>query len=278
MTSLIALKNVSYSYPGTDAGGRPALRDFDLEIEAGEYVAVVGANGSGKSTLTMLLNGLIAPDSGEVLIDGRSTAEPSHLEFIRETVGLVFQNPENQIVATTVADDIAFGPENLGLEPDEIERRVLATATRFQVDELLAREPHWLSGGQKQRVVLAGVMALQPRALGLDEPSTMLDPHSRERLSEIISGLRQSGITAVLVTQYMEEAVLAPRLVALAAGRKVYDGPPLEFFSSEALLEETGMRSPLAVRLSLALKRRGLELPPTGTLEELIEVAVCASN
>lgn len=271
---IIALKNVSYRYPHAAAVTPAALSGVTLDIRAGEFVALVGANGSGKSTLARLLNGLLLPDSGAVMVDGMDTAHAADLNCIRETVGMVFQNPESQIVATSVEDDIAFGLENLGVPAAEIEARVADAARRFSVEHLLKREPHWLSGGQQQRTVLAGVVALNPRVLVLDEPTSMLDPRSQKQFLHLVEELWREGTTVIHITQNMEEAVRAPRLVALSGGRIAFDGPPADFFYDSALLARTGLRPPLAVRLGAALRQRGLRLPPALTLPELV-TAVC---
>ncbi len=272
---IVTLNEVSYRYPHAPGGTPPALSNVSLDIARGEFVALVGANGSGKSTLARLLNGLIRPAPGEALVDGKSTADPANLDRIRETVGMVFQNPDSQIVATTVGDDIAFGLENMGIPPDEIERRIEETARRFGVAELLGREPHWLSGGQKQRTVLAGVVALRPRVLVLDEPTSMLDSRSQREFRELIDELWRDGATIVYITHLMEEIVTAPRLVALQDGAIVYDGAPRGFFSQPELTASTGLTPPLAVRISQALAARGHRLPPALSLTELVE-AVCA--
>lgn len=274
---MISLREVAFIYPHAPPAEPAALQGVDLAIVEGEYVALVGANGSGKSTLACLLNGLLLPSEGEVIVAGLSTAEPANLDRVRESVGMVFQNPESQIVATTVADDIAFGLENLGLPPEEIERRVQAAAERFNLLGLLDREPHWLSGGQKQRVVLAGVTALEPRVLVLDEPTTMLDPASREQFIGYIEDLWRGGVTVIHATQFMEEAARAGRLVTLAGGAVAFDGAPRDFFADPALLARAGLEAPLAVRLRERLAAGGLELPSLLTPEELVDAA-CASH
>lgn len=273
---VISLKNVYYRYSHAPDGAT-ALSGVTLDVEDGEFVAVVGANGSGKSTLARLLNGLLTPTSGEVRVDGAATTDAADRDRIRETVGLVFQNPESQMVATTVEDDIAFGLENLGLPPEAIERRVDEVAGQFGLADFRKREPHWLSGGQKQCVVLAGVMALKPRVLVLDEPASMLDPGSRHRFRALVDELWNRGTTVVYITNVMEEIAAAPRLLALAGGRVAFDGVPTEFFSSDDLLVRTGIIPPLPVRLSAALAARGRagETPPPLTLAELVR-QVCA--
>ncbi|MCL4472862.1 MAG: ATP-binding cassette domain-containing protein [Actinobacteria bacterium] len=269
-TPIISLKDVSYRYPHSRGEGGAALQGISLDINQGEFVGLVGANGSGKSTLARLLNGLIEPDGGEVIIDGMSTRSRHDLDRIRETVGMVFQNPENQIVATSVEDDIAFGPENLGLPAEEIERRVDEACRRFGLEHLRRSEPHWLSGGQKQRTVLAGVMALGPRVLVLDEPTSMLDPRSQRQFLDFVHGLWRSGVTVIYITQLMEEVAAAPRVIAIAAGGAAFDGDPRELFSNEDLLVRTSLEPPLATRLGAALAARGRPLRSVLTLEELV--------
>lgn len=267
---IISLSQVSYAYhhAGTDA---PALDAVSIDIHPGEFIAVAGANGSGKSTLARLLNGLLLPTKGEVLVDGMSTAVSGNLDHIRETVGMVFQNPESQIVASTVGDDIAFGLENLGQAPAEIEQRMREAAGRFGVDSLLDKEPHWLSGGQKQRTVLAGVVAMGPRVLVLDEPTSMLDPRSQLQFHALVRDLWQGGTTVVYISHLMEDVAEAPRVLALAGGRIAFDGSPRDFFARADLLEETSLIPPLSVRLSSALAAAGHEVPLALTLDELVK-------
>lgn len=268
--SIISLNNVSYRYPHAPDGAA-ALSGVTLDIEEGEFVGVVGANGSGKSTLARLLNGLLLPTRGEVVVDGMGTAEPGNLDRIRETVGMVFQNPESQIVATSVEDDIAFGLENLGLPPEEIERRVEKAARQLGVLDLRQREPHWLSGGQKQRTVLAGVIALGPRVLVLDEPTSMLDSRSQGEFRALVEELWQGGATVIYISHIMEEIATVPRVIALAGGRVGFDGAPGDFFCRSDLLEKTGLLPPLPVRLSAALTARGHPVPLSLSLGELVE-------
>jgi len=272
---IISLRKVSYSYPHAPSGRVSALAGIDLEINEGEFVGLVGANGSGKSTLAKLLNGLIIPTEGEVLVDGKSTAKRENLCHIRKKVGLVFQNPESQIVATTVEDDIAFGLENLGLPLEEIERRVQEVAGRFGLSDLLGREPHWLSGGQKQRTVLAGVVAIRPLVLVLDEPTSMLDPRSARHFHALVRELWKQGTTVVYITHLMDEVFTATRIIALADGHVEFNGSPRDFFSQGELLKKNNLVPPLPVRLSVALTSKGHEVPLALTMSELVE-GVCA--
>ena len=266
---IISFRGVSFRY--ANAGiDRPALANIDLTVEPGEFIAVVGANGSGKSTLAQLVNGLLLPSAGVVLVKTMDTRDHGNIDAIREAVGMVFQNPEGQIVANSVEDDIAFGPENIGLPVDEIERRVDVALEAFGLTELREREPHWLSGGQMQRTVLAGVMALEPEVLVLDEPTSMLDPCSQMEFHNYISGLRRGGTTIVYITHLMQEAVTADRVVVLQNGELAASGSPREIFSNEELMRTAGLAPPLPVRLSHELTRRGHDVPLALTLEELV--------
>lgn len=273
-TPIISLDNVTYRYPHAPEGAA-ALDGVSLSVMPGEFIGIVGANGSGKSTLARLLNALIAPDSGVVVVDGLRTDDKASVNTIRETVGMVFQNPDSQIVATSVEDDIAFGLENLGLPPDEIDRRVAEYAARFRVADLLKKEPHWLSGGQKQRTVLAGVVALRPKVLVFDEPTSMLDPRSQQEFHDLVGELWRTGTTIVMITHIMDELVEASRVIALTAGRIEFDGVPRDLFSSPGLMDMTGLMPPLAVRLSSSLASRGLDLPVSLSLAELVK-SICA--
>lgn len=269
-TPIIQLNNVGYRYPHIAETEDLALSGIDLRIGKGEFVGLVGANGSGKSTLARLLNGLLLPTVGEVRVGGLVTADAANLDNIRETVGMVFQNPDSQIVATSVEDDIAFGPENLGLPAAEVEARVDEVARRFGIERLRQSEPHWLSGGQKQRTVLAGVVALRPGVLVLDEPTSMLDPRSQRRFREFIDELWRGGTTIIYITQLMEEIATAPRLVVMAGGSIAFDGVPTEFFPDRDLLGSTGLEPPLAARLAAELAARGCTVRPALTLPELV--------
>jgi len=273
-TNIISLKGVTYRYPHTPEEMPPALDGLDLDIAQGEFVGLVGGNGSGKSTLARLLNGLLLPSKGEVGVDGLTTGDRANLDRIRETVGMVFQNPESQIVATSVEDDIAFGMENLGLPAEEIERRIDEMVRRFGLEELRKSEPHWLSGGQKQRTVLAGVAALRPKVLVLDEPTSMLDARSQWQFRNLVDELWHSGTTIIYITQLMEEIAEAPRVIALNSGRIAFDGIPGEFFSRTELLDKTGLEPPLAARLAARVRDRGYFLPEgILTLQKLVDSA-----
>ena len=259
MSTIIKTEKLVYTYEGAET---PTLRGLDLEIEEGTFVAVLGHNGSGKSTLAKHLNGILIPTSGRVLVDGMDTAEEQNLLAVRHTVGMVFQNPDNQIVANVVEDDVAFGPENLGIEPREIRRRVDDALTSVQMYEYRNHAPHLLSGGQKQRVAIAGILAMKPRCIVLDEPTAMLDPVGRGEVLDTITRLnRQEGITVILVTHHMEECIGADRLLVMSQGSILMDGSPRELFPRVEEMEAAHLGVPDTTRLLYALNREGYHLP-----------------
>ena len=259
MSTIIKTEKLVYTYEGAE---EPTLRGLDLEIEEGSFVAVLGHNGSGKSTLAKHLNGILIPTSGRVLVDGMDTADENNLLAVRHTVGMVFQNPDNQIVANVVEDDVAFGPENLGIPPKEIRRRVDDALTSVQMYEYRNHAPHLLSGGQKQRVAIAGILAMKPRCIVLDEPTAMLDPVGRGEVLDTITRLnRQEGITVILVTHHMEECIGANRLLIMADGRVIMDGSPREIFPRVEEMEAAHLGVPDTTRLLYALNRAGCSLP-----------------
>lgn len=259
MSTIIKTEKLVYTYEGAET---PTLRGLDLEIEEGTFVAVLGHNGSGKSTLAKHLNGILIPTSGRVLVDGMDTAEEQNLMAVRHTVGMVFQNPDNQIVANVVEDDVAFGPENLGIEPKEIRRRVDDALTSVQMYEYRNHAPHLLSGGQKQRVAIAGILAMRPRCIVLDEPTAMLDPVGRGEVLDTITRLnRQEGITVILVTHHMEECIGADRLLVMSQGSILMDGSPRELFPRVEEMEAAHLGVPDTTRLMYALNREGYHLP-----------------
>ncbi|HEY8449552.1 MAG TPA: energy-coupling factor transporter ATPase, partial [Bacillota bacterium] len=257
-----------------DPGAREvwALRDVNLSVRRGEFVAVVGANGSGKSTLARHLNALLLPTTGRVEVAGFDTSDPAHLWEIRRRVGMVFQNPDNQLVATTVEEDVAFGPENLGLPREEIARRVDEALRLVRLEAFRRHAPHRLSGGQKQRVAIAGILAMRPDIIVMDEPTAMLDPRGREEVVATAWRLcRGEGITVVYVTHFMEEAVRADRIVVLAEGRVQAEGAPTEVFARRELLRSAGLELPGVVELAERLRQRGLDVPGDLTsLDELV--------
>lgn len=249
---LIELKNVTFTYDGDDEEEKrqSALTDIDLTINKGEFVAVLGHNGSGKSTLAKLCNAVYEPTEGTVTVKGIVSGSEENDDKIRRVVGMVFQNPDNQIVATIVEDDVAFGPENLGIEPKEIRKRVDDALKSVNMYELRHREPHKLSGGQKQRVAIAGVLAMQTECIVLDEPTAMLDPMGRAEVMSTVHRLnKELGITVVLVTHFMEEAVGADRIVVMDSGRIVMDGTPAKVFSQADKVRKCGLDIPQPTEL-----------------------------
>ncbi len=268
---VIRLSDVSFAYAPENTTPVQALTGVNLEIKAGEYVVVLGHNGSGKSTLAKHLNGLLVPSEGEVLIKGLSTRDRRHLRTIRQTVGMVFQNPDNQFVATIVEEDVAFGPENLGLARDEIVARVNWSLDRVELAQYRSRPPHQLSGGQKQRACIAGVLAMHPEVLVLDEATAMLDPLGRREVLAVARQLnRGEGVTVVAVTHHMDEALEADRVIIMNAGQIVLQGTPREVFTQVERLRELHLDVPQPMQLAHALRARGVDFPLTLTPEELV--------
>ena len=262
MSTIIKTDDLRFSYAVTEGLAPIVLDGVDLEIEAGSFVAVLGHNGSGKSTLAKHMNAILLPTGGKVYVDGMDTVDEDLLLDIRRTVGMVFQNPDNQIVANVVEEDVAFAPENLGVPPAEIRQRVDAALKAVGMYEYREHAPHLLSGGQKQRVAIAGVIAMAPRCIVLDEPTAMLDPVGRREVLHTIQALnRTSGVTVVLITHHMDEAALADRLVVMADGHVVADGAPKTVFSRVEELRAVGLTVPETVELCYALRQDGLELP-----------------
>ena len=251
---------------------------MNLEIEEGSFVAILGHNGSGKSTLAKLFNGILLPNEGRVLVNGIDTTHEDKLLDVRRTVGLVFQNPDNQIVANVVEDDVAFAPENLGVEPDEIRRRVDSALKTVGMYEYRQHAPHLLSGGQKQRVAIAGVLAMQPRCIVLDEPTAMLDPVGRREVISTVTRLcREEGITVVLITHHMSECIGADRLVVMSEGRIVADGTPREVFAQVELLRSEGLSVPVTTELIYELNQDGWVLPLDAlTVDECADAVAAA--
>ena len=256
---IIKIEQLHFQYP--DAPG-PALDGVDLEIARGSFVAVLGHNGSGKSTLAKCLNGILCPTSGRVLVNGMDTADETKLLEIRRTVGMVFQNPDNQIVASVVEDDVAFAPENLGVAPAEIRRRVDEALQCVGMYEFRLHAPHLLSGGQKQRVAIAGVLAMQPACIVLDEPTAMLDPIGRREVLGTVERLcRERGVTVVLITHHMSECVNADRLVVVSDGHIVADGTPRAVFSRVEDMQAWDLAVPETTQLLWGLRQAGCDLP-----------------
>ena len=242
MEKLIEIKNLRFTYP-PDSNGveKEVLKDISLDIEKGSFVAVIGSNGSGKSTFAKQLNGLLLPTSGTVKVDGIDTKDQDRIWDVRQNVGMVFQNPDNQIVSSIVEDDVAFGPENLGVESAEIRQRVDDALESVRMGAYKMKSPHMLSGGQKQRIAIAGAVAMKPQCIVFDEPTAMLDPAGRKEVVSIIRQLNEEGITTILITHFMEEAAAADRILILHEGRIVMDGTPAEVFSDVGKLDELGL-------------------------------------
>ena len=275
MGELITIENLRHTYPGYDEQEVVALDDINLTIHQGEFVAIIGTNGSGKSTLAKHLNALLLPTGGRCLISGIDTADAERVWDIRQQVGMVFQNPDNQIVAAIVEEDVAFGPENLGVAPPEIVRRVTEALALVNMEEYRHHGPHLLSGGQKQRVAIAGVLAMRPKCLVLDEPTAMLDPQGRKEVLDTVCRLNQEGITVVYITHFMEEAVAAHRVVVMEQGKIVLTGTPAEIFSQVHRLKAMGLDVPPAAEIAAYLQRRGIELDQNIICDEQLVVALC---
>ena len=272
---IISAQNVEFAYEPTEPTDEtpPAvLKGVSLDIKRGEFVAVLGHNGSGKSTLAKHFNCILLPSKGAVFVDGVDTRDGEYIYDIRQTVGMVFQNPDNQIVATIVEEDVAFAPENLGVEPAEIRRRVDAALRAVGMYDHRESAPHQLSGGQKQRVAIAGIIAMQPECIVLDEPTAMLDPRGRAEVLSTIRRLnRENGITVILITHYMDEAAQCDRVVVMDSGEILRDGTPKEVFSHVEQLKSVGLDVPQVTELAYEMKKSGIDLP-----DGIISVDECA--
>ncbi|MBE6596135.1 MAG: energy-coupling factor transporter ATPase [Ruminococcaceae bacterium] len=261
----IKVENISYSYRDEDGAAIPVIRDLSLEIEKGEFVAVLGHNGSGKSTFAKLLNMILTPKSGKIYIDGKDITDENMSEeevfSLRRRVGMVFQNPDNQLVATVVEDDVAFGPENLGVPSAEIRKRVDDALATVGMSKYAKHEPHRLSGGQKQRVAIAGIIAMLPECIIFDESTAMLDPIGRKEVLATVKKLNsEMGITVIMITHYMDEAAMAKRVIVLNDGRIALDGAPAEVFEREEELRSYGLDVPQCTSLIHELRRCGVRL------------------
>lgn len=258
---MISIKNLSFKYDYEDENAIQILKDINLEIKEGEFVALLGHNGSGKSTLAKLINGLLLPGQGDVLVDGMNTKNEEEIWDIRRTAGMVFQNPDNQLVATIVEDEVAFGPENMGVEPSEIRRRVDTALEDVGMADYKKNAPHLLSGGQKQRVAIAGILAMSPKYIILDEPTAMLDPSGRREVMDTLIKLnKEEGKTIILITHYMEEAAISDRVVVMEDGKMVLSGTPKEVFSQVDKIKGLGLDVPQVTELAYELKKDGLEI------------------
>ncbi len=264
--SKIEIKNVSFSY-NDDV---KVIKNLSLDLHEGEFTCILGHNGSGKSTLAKLLNGLCLPDEGSVLVDDLNTADDSSLWEIRSKVGMVFQNPDDQLIATVVEDDIAFGPENLGVEPSEIRKRIDESLQIVEMQDYIKRPSHQLSGGQKQRIAIAGVLAMKPSVVVFDEPTSMLDPVGRKEVLQTILKLRDNNITVILITHYMTEALLADRVVVMKDGKLELDGKPSTIFKSSKRLHELSLKLPETVEISTRLRDEGFAINENAlTIDEI---------
>ena len=259
---IIQARDLTFRYTTAEGVAPTVLDQVNLDIEAGSFVAILGHNGSGKSTFAKHLNAILLPTSGKVYVDGMDTTDEDKLLDIRRTVGMVFQNPDNQIVASVVEEDVAFAPENLGVPSEEIRRRVDEALEAVGMTEYARHAPHLLSGGQKQRVAIAGVLAMRPRCIVLDEPTAMLDPVGRREVLDTVCRLqRELGMTVVLITHHMDEAARAQRLVVMDNGHVVMDGPPAQVFQNVVGLRRLGLEVPDSVSLLYELRQAGLDVP-----------------
>ena len=263
LSDIISVEHLAYTYPGVeDTPGVPVFEDMNLKIQEGSFVAILGTNGCGKSTLAKHFNSILLPTGGKVYVCGIDTANEDRIMTVRHNVGMVFQNPDNQIVANVVEEDVAFGPENLGVASPEIRHRVDNALKQVGMYEYREHAPHLLSGGQKQRIAIAGIIAMEPKCIVLDEPTAMLDPRGRREVIDTVSRLnREKGITVVLITHHMDEAARADRVVVLDKGKVAADGTPREVFSQVELLHSIGLASPETVELCWELNRQGFDLP-----------------
>lgn len=262
--NIIEFQNVSYRYEADDGEEKLPLvvNNISLNFKKGDFIAILGHNGSGKSTLAKLSNSILIPESGKVLVNGMDTADEDLSYDIRRTVGVVFQNPDNQIVATIVEEDVAFGPENLGVPPEEIRKRVDNALKAVGMYEYRDHEPHKLSGGQKQRVAIAGIIAMLPECIVLDEPTAMLDPRGRKEVMDTCIKLnREMGMTVVFITHFMEEAVLANRVIVMDDAKIILDGTPKQVFHNSELLKKVGLDVPETAKLANDLRESGAPLP-----------------
>lgn len=262
--NMIKFQDVTYKYTSIEDEKeieRYAIKGIDLEVKKGEFLVVLGHNGSGKSTLAKHINALVQPSSGTVIVNGLDTSNPNNVWDIRSKAGMVFQNPDNQLVATIVEEDVAFGPENLGVEPKEIRRRVDESLEKVGMSEYKRHAPHLLSGGQKQRVAIAGVLAMQPDCIVFDEPTAMLDPSGRQDVMNSILDLNKNhGITIILITHYMDEAALGDRIVVVDDGKVIMQGTPKKVFSQVETMKKIGLDVPQVTELAYELEKEGIDI------------------
>lgn len=258
---------------------RPALQGLSADIFAGDFVAVIGPNGSGKSTLARHLNAMLVPTAGKVWVDNLDTSLPENIWEIRRRVGMVFQNPDNQAVAATVEEDVAFGPENLGLHPEEVRMRVAESLAWVGLEDVAHRPPHALSGGQKQLLAIAGILAMRPRCIVLDEPTSMLDPQSRYRIMDLLARLnREAGIAVILITHFVEEAIQARRIWVMDRGTLVLEGNAKEVFSQPSCIDSLGLELPPVRQLTSRLQKEGLYLPESKSIFSMDKLISCLTS
>ena len=276
MENIIEIDNLYFQYPhGEDEEPKLAIKGVRLEIEEGSFTAIIGQNGSGKSTLAKNLNGLLLPSKGAVYVSGMDTRDEDKIWDIRQTAGMVFQNPDNQLVSAIVEDDVAFGPENIGIDPVEIRARVDEALDAVKMGKYKRKAPHLLSGGQKQRIAIAGVIAIRPRCIIFDEPTAMLDPRGRKDIMEIIEKLHREGITVILITHFMDEAVKADRVVIMNKGEILLDGTPEHVFSQDELIRSARLDVPMAAEIAIYLRENGIDVPPEVVTAERLKEFVC---
>ena len=276
MNDIIKLDHLVFEYKKEDSLiPSPAVNDVSLSIKRGSFTAIIGRNGSGKSTLAKNINALLLPSGGAVYVNGYDTRDDSKIWDIRQTAGMVFQNPDNQLVSSIVEDDVAFGPENLGIEPVEIRKRVDMALRAVDMYDERKKAPHLLSGGQKQRIAIAGVVAMKPLCIIFDEPTAMLDPQGRLEVMKIIEKLNKEGITILLITHFMDEAAKADRIIIMDKGKIVMDGIPEKVFCREEELRNLGLDVPFSVELAGRLRRKGIPVPEKIINEEDLVEYLC---
>lgn len=272
MENMIEAKNLSFVYQTSEQKVTPAVNAINLSVKKGEFIGIIGPNGSGKSTLAKLFNGLLLPTEGNVHIKGMDTRDKNKIWDIRQTAGMVFQNPDNQIVATIIEEDIAFGPENLGIPPDQIRHRVDEALNIVDMNEYRQHAPHLLSGGQKQRIAIAGVIAMKPECIILDEPTAMLDPSGRKEVINTVLKLnREEKITIIYITHFMDEVVYADRVIVMNAGKIVMEGVPRQIFTKVKKLRDLGLDVPQITELAYRLNSKGIKINPgILTVDEMV--------
>lgn len=276
MDNIITIENLIFEYTrGDESQPMRAIENLSLNIERGSFTAIIGKNGSGKSTLAKNLNGLLLPTEGVIYVDGYDTRDDENIWNVRQTAGMVFQNPDNQLVSAIVEDDVAFGPENLGIAPEEIRRRVDKALEDVNMGKFKKKAPHLLSGGQKQRIAIAGVVAMKPKCIIFDEPTAMLDPKGRAEIMSIIDELHAEGITVILITHFMDEAVRADRIIIMHEGHVLLDGTPQQVFEQEELIRSVNLDVPLMVEMGAKLRKAGIDVPEEIITEEKMVEFIC---